>query len=88
MLAVIGGTDRGLRMGGRCYSKLNMKRGTVLGVLKEGSSSVKVLWDDSDAIVRLVGWFVLLISAVKHTIVMKNADICERSYCFDFRGLE
>jgi E3 ubiquitin-protein ligase HERC1 len=52
VLAVIGGTDRGLRMGGRCSSKLNMKRGTVLGVLKEESTSVKVLWDDSDAVVR------------------------------------
>lgn len=60
VLAVIGGTDRGLRMGGRCFSKLNMKRGTILGVLKEGSPSVKVLWDESDAVVRCVMFQILV----------------------------
>ena len=54
MLCLIGGVDRGLRMGGRCVSKLSLKHGTLLGVPKEGSTSAKVLWDDSDAIIRLV----------------------------------
>ena len=53
MLCLIGGTDQGLRVGGRCCSKLTLKQGTLLGVLKEGSTSAKVLWDDSDAIIRL-----------------------------------
>lgn len=51
-LAVIGGVDRGLRMGGRCRSKVSGRNGTLLGTLKEGSLSAKVLWDDSDAIIR------------------------------------
>jgi len=54
MLCLIGGMDRGLRVGGRCCSKLTLKHGTLLGVLKKGATSAKVLWDDSDAIVRLV----------------------------------
>lgn len=54
MLCLIGGMDQGLRVGGRCSSKLTLKQGTLLGVLKEGSTSAKVLWDDSDAIIRLV----------------------------------
>ena len=52
MLCLIGGMDRGLRVGGRCCSKLTLKQGMLLGVLKQGSESVKVLWDDSDAIIR------------------------------------
>ena len=52
MLCLIGGMDQGLRVGGRCRSKLTLKHGTLLGVLKEGSTSAKVLWDDSDAIIR------------------------------------
>jgi len=54
VLALIGGTDRGLRMGGRCRSSSTSKTGTLLGVLKEGSTISKVLWDDSDGIVRFV----------------------------------
>jgi len=54
VLCLIGGMDRGLRVGGRCSSKLTLKQGTLLGVLKEGSTSAKVLWDDSDAIIRSV----------------------------------
>jgi len=54
MLCLIGGMDRGLRVGGRCCSKLTLKHGTLLGVLKKGATSAKVLWDDSDAISRLV----------------------------------
>ena len=52
VLALIGGVDRGLRMGGRCRSKVTCRTGTLLGVLKDGSQSVKVLWDDSDALIR------------------------------------
>ena len=52
MLCLIGGTDRGLRVGGRCCSSLTLKQGTLLGVLKTGSTSAKVLWDDSDAVIR------------------------------------
>jgi len=55
VLCLIGGMDRGLRVGGRCCSKLTLKHGTLLGVLKPGSTSAKVLWDDSDALIRSVG---------------------------------
>ena len=51
-LAVIGGVDRGLRVGGRCHHAASSRTGTVLGVLKEGGVCAKVLWDDSDATVR------------------------------------
>ena len=51
-LAVIGGVDQGLRMGGRCMHKSQAKKGTILGVLKQGAPCAKVLWDDSEATVR------------------------------------
>lgn len=52
-LALIGGIDSGLRMGGRCRDKLSSRHGTVLGVSKRGSKSVKVQWDDGDNLHRL-----------------------------------
>ena len=53
-LAVIGGVDRGMRMGGRCVQKQTSRKATILGVLKEGSLCAKVLWDDSDATIRCI----------------------------------
>ncbi|XP_075226553.1 putative E3 ubiquitin-protein ligase HERC1 isoform X4 [Lycorma delicatula] len=55
-LAVIGGLDRGLRVGGICVDKVTGRRATVLGSLKKGLSSVKVMWDDAELAVsdRLV----------------------------------
>lgn len=50
-LAVIGGVDNGLRIGGRCVHKLTAKKGTVLGVLKHKATNVKVQWDESDTTV-------------------------------------
>jgi len=51
-LAVIGGIDSGLRIGGRCVDKLLSREGTVLGASKPGSRSVKVLWDEGSILVR------------------------------------
>ena len=51
-LAVIGGVDTGLRIGGACVDRDTSKRGTVLGVSKEGNRSVKVQWDEGDSIAR------------------------------------
>ena len=51
-LAVIGGIDSGLRIGGRCVDKLLSRQGTVLGVSKPGNKSVKVLWDEGNLLVR------------------------------------
>lgn len=49
VLAVIGGVDRGLRVGAECLHKPTGKKGIVLGTLKVGLSSVKVQWDDQDS---------------------------------------
>ena len=51
-LAVIGGIDSGLRIGGRCVDELLSREGTVLGASKPGSRSVKVLWDEGSFSVR------------------------------------
>ena len=51
-LAVVGGIDSGLRIGGRCVDKLLSREGTVLGASKPGSRSVKVLWDEGSISVR------------------------------------
>ncbi|XP_048472974.1 probable E3 ubiquitin-protein ligase HERC1 [Rhincodon typus] len=48
VLAVIGGVDTGLRVGGRCVHKQTGRHATLLGVLKEGSTSAKVQWDDAE----------------------------------------
>ncbi|EDO28141.1 predicted protein, partial [Nematostella vectensis] len=53
-LAVMGGVDSGLRVGGRCTAKHSSKEGTILGVANEGSKMVKVQWDDCEAPVRCV----------------------------------
>ena len=52
VLAMMGGVDSGLRIGGRCRHKLHADRyGTVLGVLKPQANSVKVQWDHSESAV-------------------------------------
>ncbi|XP_041374032.1 probable E3 ubiquitin-protein ligase HERC1 isoform X2 [Gigantopelta aegis] len=48
-LAVMGGVDSGLRVGGRCQHKVTSRKGTVMGLAREGSSSLKVLWDEGDS---------------------------------------
>ncbi|KAI8478441.1 putative E3 ubiquitin-protein ligase herc1, partial [Branchiostoma belcheri] len=50
-LVVIGGVDKGLRLGGRCVHKQSSRQATLLGMVKEGSTSAKVQWDDADATV-------------------------------------
>ncbi|XP_063955724.1 probable E3 ubiquitin-protein ligase HERC1 isoform X1 [Lytechinus pictus] len=48
-LAIIGGIDRGLRMGGRCIHRQTSREAVLLGVAKVGNSSAKVQWEDGDA---------------------------------------
>ncbi|XP_046401290.1 probable E3 ubiquitin-protein ligase HERC1 isoform X2 [Ischnura elegans] len=48
-LAVIGGVDRGLRVGGQCIHRPSARKATILGTLKQGLTSVKVQWDDIEA---------------------------------------
>ncbi|VEN60081.1 unnamed protein product, partial [Callosobruchus maculatus] len=44
-MVVIGGLDRGLRMGGICRHKTNDKKAIVLGILKKGITTVNVQWE-------------------------------------------
>ncbi|XP_030044055.1 putative E3 ubiquitin-protein ligase HERC1 [Microcaecilia unicolor] len=48
VLAVLGGVDAGLRVGGRCVHKQTGRHATLLGVVKEGSTSAKVQWDEAE----------------------------------------
>lgn len=52
VLAVIGGADAGLRVGGRCVHKQTGRHATLLGVVKEGSASAKVQWDEAEITIR------------------------------------
>lgn len=52
VLAVIGGVDAGLRVGGRCVHKQTGRHATLLGVVKEGSTSAKVQWDEAEVTIR------------------------------------
>ncbi|VVC31643.1 Hypothetical protein CINCED_3A017272 [Cinara cedri] len=47
-LAVIGGLDRGLRVDGKCYYSDQKSFGTILGTLKKGFTTAKVMWEDTD----------------------------------------
>ncbi|XP_033633807.1 probable E3 ubiquitin-protein ligase HERC1 isoform X2 [Asterias rubens] len=49
ILAIIGGVDRGLKIGGRCIHKQTCREATLLGMLKEGGTSAKVQWEDADS---------------------------------------
>ncbi|XP_045467504.1 probable E3 ubiquitin-protein ligase HERC1 isoform X2 [Harmonia axyridis] len=44
-LVVIGGLDRGLKMGGYCRHRTTGKKGVVMGVLKKGITTVNVQWE-------------------------------------------
>ncbi|XP_035381674.1 probable E3 ubiquitin-protein ligase HERC1 isoform X2 [Electrophorus electricus] len=48
VLAVMGGADGGLRVGGRCVHRQTGRHATLLGVAKEGSTSAKVQWDEAE----------------------------------------
>jgi hypothetical protein len=52
-LAVIGGLDRGLRVDGRCYDLDQKSFGTIMGTLKKGFTSTKVMREDKNDTVRL-----------------------------------
>ncbi|GFO36542.1 HECT and rld domain-containing e3 ubiquitin protein ligase family member 1, partial [Plakobranchus ocellatus] len=45
-LAVMGGVDQGLRIGGRCIHKTSGKKGIILGLPREASITAKVQWDE------------------------------------------
>ncbi|XP_076880016.1 putative E3 ubiquitin-protein ligase HERC1 isoform X2 [Brachyhypopomus gauderio] len=48
VLAVMGGTDGGLRVGGRCVHRQTGRHATLLGVAKQGGTSAKVQWDEAE----------------------------------------
>ena len=52
VLAVLGGVDRGLKVGATCVHKPSGKKAVILGTLKSGLTTVKVQWDDADCTVR------------------------------------
>lgn len=49
-LVVIGGLDRGLRMGGFCKHKATGKKAIVLGILKKGITTVNVQWEQDGGV--------------------------------------
>ena len=64
-LAVIGGVDSGLRIGGQCWQKGTGLKAMVLGALRQGHPSVKVQWCDGDTNISDVP--VLLLEPVEPT---------------------
>ncbi|KAM3626014.1 uncharacterized protein V6R79_021387 [Siganus canaliculatus] len=48
VLAIVGGVDAGLRVGGRCVHRQTGRHATLLGVVKAGSTSAKVQWDEAE----------------------------------------
>lgn len=52
-LAVIGGIDRGLKVDGRCFDLDQKSFGTIMGTLKKGFTTAKVMREDKNDTVRL-----------------------------------
>ncbi|KAL8615069.1 hypothetical protein ACOMHN_013603 [Nucella lapillus] len=48
-LAVLGGLDRGLRVGGGCVHRNTGRTGIVLGLVRPSAALAKVQWDDGEA---------------------------------------
>ncbi|KAK7116135.1 hypothetical protein V1264_001871 [Littorina saxatilis] len=48
-LAVLGGLDRGLRVGGRCVHRTTGRTGIILGLVRPSAALAKVQWDDGEA---------------------------------------
>jgi len=48
-LAVIGGVDSGMRVGGQCTHGPSGRKATILGTLKQGLSTLKLQWVDKEA---------------------------------------
>ncbi|XP_076465936.1 putative E3 ubiquitin-protein ligase HERC1 isoform X3 [Babylonia areolata] len=48
-LAVLGGLDRGLRVGGRCVHRNSGRTGIILGLVRPSAALAKVQWDDGEA---------------------------------------
>ncbi|GCB76343.1 hypothetical protein scyTo_0020463, partial [Scyliorhinus torazame] len=46
VLAVVGGIDCGLRVGGHCVHRPSGRKATLLGVTKEGGTSARLQWED------------------------------------------
>ncbi|XP_067888501.1 probable E3 ubiquitin-protein ligase HERC1 isoform X5 [Heterodontus francisci] len=46
VLAVVGGIDCGLRVGGHCVHRPTGRKATLLGVTKEGGTSARLQWED------------------------------------------
>uniref|UniRef100_A0A3B1KEH9 SPRY domain-containing protein n=1 Tax=Astyanax mexicanus TaxID=7994 RepID=A0A3B1KEH9_ASTMX len=46
---------RAFRVGGRCVHKQTGRHATLLGVVKEGSTSAKVQWDEAEITIRVRG---------------------------------
>lgn len=57
-LVVLGGLDHGLCVGGRCIQQSTSRKGTVLGVAKQGATTIRVQWDDSDGSIRYETFFI------------------------------
>lgn len=80
VLAVIGGADAGLRVGGRCVHKQTGRHATLLGVTKEGSTSAKVQWDEAEVTIRYQMKSFLLFTGlfllnVKHICLGHTKDV-------------
>lgn len=76
VLALIGGVDNGLRAGGLCLHKPSARRAILLGVLKEGSSTAKLQWEEADLSVRYL-----------QTYIHTQVHFVTKTFCFLNVGL-
>ncbi|XP_055489136.1 LOW QUALITY PROTEIN: probable E3 ubiquitin-protein ligase HERC1 [Leucoraja erinacea] len=72
VLAVVGGIDSGLRVGGQCLHKPSGRKATLLGVTKAGGNFARLQWEDAD----------ITISDTS----LSSLETC-KSHCFDITRL-
>ncbi|XP_067933208.1 probable E3 ubiquitin-protein ligase HERC1 [Watersipora subatra] len=84
-LALVGGVDHGLRVGGKCVNTTNQREGVVLGACRPGSVNVKVQWLDTDRAVSDVPYSVL--EAVPYSIEISKLGIFDAQLLADIARL-
>ncbi|XP_072108525.1 probable E3 ubiquitin-protein ligase HERC1 isoform X1 [Mobula birostris] len=76
VLAVVGGIDGGLRVGGQCLHRPSGRKATLLGITKAGGAFARLQWEDAEI--------------ANSDALLSSLEPC-KSYCFDmtrFHGLK
>ncbi|XP_067888510.1 probable E3 ubiquitin-protein ligase HERC1 isoform X6 [Heterodontus francisci] len=77
VLAVVGGIDCGLRVGGHCVHRPTGRKATLLGVTKEGGTSARLQWEDVEITIRQMVFvrFPSLSGLINNPLLLPGLDV-------------